>query len=166
MVKEATRLVRRYLTLKRRIADIEKRRDAKVEAINEQASKQAEPLSDELNTIGARLWQLAGPVIEHLGGGKRTAALTSGTIKLQRSPDSLEITDEARALRRIADLGWSGKAVQVKKSIKKDPLKKLLKTGGARRTMAGTRWVDGIDLLYINGNVKVDQEVIPTSDDK
>ncbi len=166
MVKEATRLVRRYLTLKRRIADIEKRREAKVSEINEKASTQAEPLWDELNSIGGRLWDLAGPVIAHLGGGKRTAVLSTGTIKLQRGQDSLVITDESRALKRIADLGWSGTAVQVKRSIKKKELKDLLNAGGRRRTMAGTRWVDATDMLYINGNVKVDQEVIPTIDDE
>lgn len=157
--------MRRYLALKRRISAIETRRLKRVAAINEQASKQAEPAWDELNAIGARLWHIAGPVIEHLGAGKRTAVLTSGTIKLQRSPDSLKITDEKKALKRISDLGWSSKAVQVKRTIKKDALKRLLTSGGSRRNMAGTLWVDGSDLLYIDGNVKVDQEIIATHDD-
>lgn len=155
-MREATRLVREYLQIVRQVDDLEAKRKDEVAQINKEYGDKSEPLIDRRGEIADRLYELAAILIGDRDK-KSFLQLTTGKLSFRKSPDSIRITDESKAMRRIASLGWSSTAIKVERSIRKPELKKLLKGKSGPKTIAGTEWAPGEKLLYIDDKVKLDR---------
>lgn len=155
-MREATRLVREYLQVERDVKDLEAKRTDEVAKINKEYGDKSEPLIARRKEIANRLYELATMLIGERDK-KSFLQLTTGKLSFRKNPDSLRITDEAKAMQRIASLGWSSTAIKVERSIRKTELKKLLKGKSGPKSIAGTELVPGEKLLYIDDTVKLDR---------
>ena len=167
MMREATRLVREYLEVNSQVKDLATKRTDEVAKVNKEYGDKSEPLIARRQEIANRLYELATILIGEREK-KSFLQLTTGKLSFIKGQDSLRITDEPKAMRRIAKLGWSSKAIKVERSIRKPELKKLLKGNSGPKTIAGTEWVPGGKLLYIDDEVRLDRSESagpPTSDE-
>tara|TARA_Y100000310_G_C20613758_1_gene779460 strand:+ start:666 stop:1223 length:558 start_codon:yes stop_codon:yes gene_type:complete len=80
---------------------------------------------------------------EHLEGSKkRSVDLLNGKLSVRRSPASVVVLDEAKAIKALKDHPKAEELVRVKESIAKAEVKALMKEG---ERVDGLRLVDGTD---------------------
>jgi hypothetical protein len=131
-VPAATQLLEQYADLTARLDQVEADRAERVANANAWADTAAQPMIDELASIGAALerWWLAGG--KDVAGGKKSAELGGCVIGLRTSRAKLAhgFESDDKATEALRGTRWAKQTTKVKYSLDRTATLKLLQLGG------------------------------------
>lgn len=132
--------------LKRDIEHNEKLKKDRIAQVNERYDSKNKPLNEQLERMSRVLVAYARANRKRLtDGGKRQSIETADAVIAFRKDGAgtLDVTDETAAIASLEKRAGGKAFIEVKKSIKKDPLKRWLKESARRR-------VPGVRVLFKN----------------
>ncbi len=160
--EEASAALREAINKNNENVALEAKRRKALAKVNRAFDKQARPLLVQGLTLASFVFTYAEQNRDRLtqNSGAKTVELNDGKAKWHFNPPSLEILDEARAVKRMLKRKLND-LLKIKHSIKKNPTKEYLDNGG--KHIPGLRIIqeEELTLSAKNGEYKIKRSELP-----
>lgn len=151
----AFRHARELMRARKRLESLEASQARDIQRIRDRYAARLAAEQATIEDRGGRLYEMMPRLLKVFGGTTRTVRFGGLMLSMRLGNPKLVVTDQAALERRLHQQGWTGKCVEVKRTIRRGPLRQLLQVpGGGFRRIAGAEVAQG-DFLYVE-NVKID----------